>query len=224
MKIIGAGFGRTGTKSLQLALEQLGYNKCYHMEELLRDPSRVKYWSQAYKEENVEWDKLFEGYTAAVDFPVSMYYKQLADYYPDSKVILTIRDPEKWYESVKRTIYAFDPGPKVKLKLISKLPFSSKARNLFQVLRLNDKSIWDKFFQGKFKDKQYAIDKFNSHIKEVKENIPENRLLIFESKDGWGPLCEFLGKELPSDPYPSTNKRQDFHEWATGVAMDSLSS
>jgi hypothetical protein len=222
IKIIGAGFGRTGTKSLQLALQQLGFDKCYHMESLLRNPEQVKYWQSAYKEENVDWDTMFDGYQSIVDFPGSMYYKELFEHYPNAKVILSVRDPEKWYQSALSTIFSFDPGVAVKLKILFKMPFSSTARNLLKVIKLNDKSIWAKFFEGKFKDKDYAINKFNNHIEEVKAIIPSEQLLIFEAKDGWKPLCEFLNVPIPETDYPRTNKGEDFHAWATGVVKEVL--
>jgi len=222
LKIIGAGFGRTGTKSLQLALETLGFDKCYHMEALFRNPEGVKQWASAYKEEPVDWDTLFQGYQSIVDFPGSIYYKELFQKYPDAKVILSIREPEGWYKSALKTIFAFDPGPAIKIKLLLKMPFSATARNFFKVIQLNDKSIWAKFFEGKFKDKDYAINKFNSHIEEVKATIPENQLLIFEAKEGWEPLCNFLGVPIPETDYPRTNKGEDFHTWAKGIVKDVL--
>ncbi len=222
IQVIGAGYGRTGTKSLQLALEQLGLNKCYHMEVLLRNPAGVKHWQNAYKETDVDWDDLFEGYQAIVDFPGSMYYKQLTEHYPDAKVILSVRDAESWYKSVASTIFAFDPGPAIKLRMLLSMPFSSTARNLFKVITLNEKSIWQKHFEGKFKDKDYAIGNYNAHIEEVKRNIPADKLLIFEAKDGWEPLCQFLGKDVPDTPYPRSNKKDDFATWAKGIVRDTL--
>ena len=222
MKIIGAGYGRTGTKSLQLALEQLGFGKCYHMEELLRNPSGVIHWENAYHEQDVDWDLLFKKYNSIVDFPGSMYYDRLADFYQEAKVILTIRDPEKWYESVNKTIFRFDPGPSIKLKLLLSMPFSSTSIILFKVIQLNDKSIWKKYFSGKFKDKEFAIQKFVNHIEEVKKRIPKDRLLVFNVKEGWDPLCAFLNVEVPTGPFPKTNISANFHEWATGVVKEVL--
>lgn len=123
MKVIGAGFGRTGTKSLQEALTILGYGPCYHMEALFRNPTDVKHWNDALNDRETDWGRLFENYNSAVDFPVSIYYKQLAQYYPDSKFILTVRDTEKWHASALSTIYAFEPNVKTKLRMIAKLPF-----------------------------------------------------------------------------------------------------
>lgn len=222
IKIIGAGYGRTATKSLQLALEELGYGKCYHMEELLRNPEGVKYWKNAMDKSKVDWDSLFSEYHSIVDFPGSIYYKELYEHYPEAKVILSIRDADSWYDSVYSTIFSFDPGPALKLKVLFSMPFSVKARNLFKVIMLNNKSIWGKLFEGKFKDKTYAIENYNAHNEEVKKSIPPDMLLIFEAKDGWEPLCNFLGKEIPSIPFPRTNKKDDFHTWAKGLIKEIL--
>ncbi|MEP2936441.1 MAG: sulfotransferase family protein [Gilvibacter sp.] len=223
LKVIGAGYGRTGTKSLQLALEKLGFDNCYHMEALFRNSSDVKHWKNAYEEKPTDWGTLFSNYNSAVDFPTSMYYKELADYFPDSKIVLTTRDPEKWYNSAFSTIYSFDPGIGVKLKMLLSLPFSSTARNLFKVILLNEKSLWKKYFEGKFEDKEYAIGKFNQHIVDVKREIPENRLLLFHPRDGWAPLCEFLNVPVPDEPFPNANKGEDFASWAKGIIKEVLS-
>ncbi len=222
MKVIGAGYGRTGTKSLQIALEVLGFGKCYHMEELMRNPEGIKHWEDAYNNNPVDWDTLFSNYNSIVDFPGSMYYKELHTHYPDAKVILSIRDPERWYNSVKSTIYSFDPGPAIKINMLIKMLFSSTARNLFKVINFQKKAIWKKYFEGRFEDKEYAINKFNKHIEEVMSIIPNNKLLIFEAKDGWKPLCNFLEVGIPSEPYPFNNKKEDFSVWAKGIVKEIL--
>ncbi|MBT8305008.1 MAG: sulfotransferase family protein [Bacteroidia bacterium] len=220
LKVIGAGFGRTGTRSLQIALEQIGFGKCYHMVALFKNPQDVKHWQDAYDGKKVDWESLFEGYSSAVDFPPSLYYKELASFYPDAKVILTVRDPKKWYKSAFSTIFSFNPGTMFKLKLLFKLPFSSNARNMIKIIKLNEKSIWQRLFEGKFEDEEYAINRFNTHIEEVKELIPEDKLLIFRPQDGYKPLCEFLDVAVPSEPFPNTNMRQDFHEWVKSILKD----
>ena len=222
MKIIGAGFGRTGTKSLQQALEVLGYGPCYHMEKLLQNPHHIKHWKKAYSGERIDWSEIFNGYNAAVDFPTCLFYKELMGFYPEAKVILTVRDPEAWYNSVSKTIYNFDPGASTKIKMLSKMPFSNKARNLFQALMANNKFVWDQYFEGRFEDKAYAIDKFLAHIEEVKSTVPEDKLLVYEVKDGWDALIKFLDKEEPFSVFPRTNKKEDFKEWAVGVVNEVL--
>lgn len=190
------------------------------MEELLRNPAGVKHWKTAYDRRPVQWDQLFHNYQAVVDFPGALYYKEIAGYYPDARVVLTVRDPDAWYDSVKRTIYSFDPGPALKAKMLLSMPFSSTARNLFQVIMLNDKSIWKRQFQGSFQNRDYAIQNYLNHIEEVKRTIPADRLLVFDCKDGWEPLCRFLGQDAPAGSYPRTNRKEDFHTWARGIVKD----
>ena len=112
IKVIGAGFGRTGTDSLREALNDLGY-KCYHMHELkqyMGDPSnddKILYEIVFKNNAKGDWDKLYKprNYSANVDFPTSRYYFEMLKQYPNAKVILTVRDANRWYDSVKGSIY-----------------------------------------------------------------------------------------------------------------------
>lgn len=211
MEVIGAGFARTGTKSLQEALEILGYGKCYHMVTLFGNPQDIKYWEAAATGQKVEWEKLFDGCKSVVDFPGSFYYKELMSKYPDAKIILSKRDAESWYNSAYSTIYSFNPGVKTKLKLVSFALFNERARNLLRIVKMNKLTIWDRLFQKRFEDKDFAIKVFNDHIRDTIQYVPKEKLLVFEAKDGWGPLCEFLNKPIPSVPYPKLNSKEDFH-------------
>lgn len=222
IKVIGAGFGRTGTKSLQLALEKLGYDKCYHMDELTLNPQGVGYWERADKGEDIDWDQLFKGYQSIVDFPGSIHCKKLAAHYPEAKVILTVRDPEKWYNSARSTIFSFNPGILLKLRLLASLPFSSTARYLFRVIKLIKRSIWKGFFQGQFLDKEFAINHFNEHTDKVQSQISEDRLLVFEVKEGWEPLCRFLNKDIPDEPFPMSNQKEGFETGARNMVREVL--
>ena len=112
LKLIGAGLGRTGTASLKVALEELGIGRCYHMSEILQNPACTQDWIDAANG-NADWDKIFSGYTATVDNPGCGFWRELADYYPNAKVILTIRDAEKWYESTDETCLLYtSPSPR----------------------------------------------------------------------------------------------------------------
>jgi len=99
LQVIGAGFGRTGTLSLRQALVELGLGACYHMNDIRDDPGKADDWTKAWRKEAVDWDQVFAGYRSAVDFPVSLFYQELMEKYPQAKVILTVRDPGKWYLS-----------------------------------------------------------------------------------------------------------------------------
>jgi len=210
LKIIGTGLGRTGTYSLKLALEQLGFEKCYHMAELFQHPDGLVFFEKAEKGEVVDWDALFEGYDCAVDYPVARYYKQLMAKYPGAKVIHTVRDPESWYQSASQTIiWASKPSFGRILKMMTKLPFAPELRRQMPVLKFDGKLI-DLEFGKEYKNKEKVIEHFNQHNKEVTDSVPKERLLVFNLKDGWKPLCEFLGVPVPDNPFPHSNSKDEF--------------
>jgi hypothetical protein len=200
VEIIGAGFGRTGTMSLKVALEELGYGPCYHMVEVFENPTHIELWNAAAQGESVDWKKLFSGYQATVDWPAAAFYKELMEVYPEAKVLLTVRDPDKWYESTKNTIYS---GPRQASSQIT--PAGGHPRQMIENL------VWEGTFGGNFEDREYAIEVFNLHNKEAKEYVPSDRLLVYEVKEAWGPLCEFLMVEAPKDkPFPHLNDTESF--------------
>ncbi|MDQ3019929.1 MAG: sulfotransferase family protein [Bacteroidota bacterium] len=218
LKIIGTGLGRTGTHSLKLALEQLGFGKCYHMIELIQHPEGLKYFQQAEKDEHVNWEELFEGYHSAVDYPVARYYKQLIKYYPDAKIIHTIRDAESWYKSVTDTIFwVSKPSLWRILKVAVHLPFSSETRSRLPVFKFNGKLIELEFGKD-LKNKEEVIRRFNLHNEEVIKTIPKERLLVFNPKGGWDPLCNFLNVPVPENPFPKSNTKDEFIQRAKTVA------
>lgn len=199
MNVIGAGFGRTGTLSLKLALEQLGFDPCYHMQEVIKRPTHIRLWQEIASGEEIPWPQIFEQFAAGVDFPVSNYYQELLQAYPTAKVILTVRDPERWYESTLNTIYQMNKMPAHLFWFIPPLA---------QFDRMTRKVIWDGLFHGRFEDKAYAIKIFNDHILEVKQTVPAEQLLVFHPRDGWEPLCEFLDVPVPKGkPFPHVNDR-----------------
>ncbi len=188
LKIIGSGFGRTGTLSLKTALEELGF-PCYHMVECFpKGPDHWKLWEQALGgEEN--WEQIFAGFTATVDFPASTSFARLAEYYPDAKVIHTVRDPEAWFQSTQDTIFA--------RHWMDYLPGSPAGG--YMKATIND------YFDGRMHDKAYLLNRFEEHTAAVKAAVPADRLLIFEVKQGWEPLCDFLQMPVPTIPFPRVN-------------------
>jgi hypothetical protein len=211
IKVIGAGFGRTGTLSIKLALEQLGFGRCYHMVELLENPQQVHFWEDAGRGKSVNWEALFQGYQATVDFPGYRHYKQLMQYYPEAKVLLSVRDPEKWYESSYNTIYQAAPGLGQKIQMAFKLPFSARLRHLLRVFRMAG-TVWKEDFSGRFEDKAFALEVFHRHNEEVKQIVPAHRLLVYEVKQGWEPLCKFLDVPVPGTPFPKVNEQAGFKD------------
>lgn len=203
LQIIGAGFGRTGTLSLKTALEQLGY-PCYHMVECFpKGPQHWRLWEEALAG-RPDWDALFKGFTATVDFPACTSYKALADYYPDAKVILSVRDPEKWFQSVQDTIFA--------PHWIEFLP-SSEA-GAYMKATIND------YFDGRMHDREHLVRRFIEHTEAVKAAIPPERLLIFEAVQGWEPLCDFLGHPVPEGDYPHVNDTQATKDLIKAIIAD----
>lgn len=206
MQVIGAGFGRTGTASLKAALEELGFGPCYHMIEVFEHPEHADFWLAAWRGELVGWDGFLGGYEAAVDWPACTFYEELFGRDPDAKVLLSVRDPERWYESTRNTIYE-----------ISKITAGSRLSRaifafvglfvpgVFEVGRMGSEIIWQGTFDGRFEDRSHAIKVFERHNEEVRRRVPQDRLLVYEVKEGWEPLCEFLGVEEPDSPFPRLN-------------------
>ena len=179
LKVIGVGFGRTGTKSLKVALEDLGFDKCYHLGELVQHPEHVTYWEKADRGESVDWDTLFVGYQATTDYPGLEYWRELVTYYPESKVILTVRDPDAWYESFREEVMGFGLSWTEKLWLALRYPFSANARYFSRVMRMMQVDL-DEEFEGRFEDKAYSLAYFHRHIAEVKAFVPAERLLVYQ--------------------------------------------
>lgn len=209
IKVIGLGMGRTGTSSLKLALEQLGYGPCYHMEELIKNPADVRFWHELDKHGDTDWASLFSNYQSAVDFPAIGYYKDILRVYPDAKIILTMRDEQSWYNSAIKTILNAEPGFLDKLKMSIKLPFSPHMRNLIQVFKLS-KKFWLKNVGTQYKDEAVAIDFYRQWNEKIRQEFPAANLLVYNVKEGWPPLCQYLEVPVPDTPFPKTNSRQDF--------------
>jgi len=198
LRVIGAGLGRTGTMSLKLALEQLGFGRCYHMMEVFVLPKAPDRWRRAAAGEAVDWEEVFEGFGATVDWPSAQFYRELAARYPDAKVILTVRDPEAWFRSTQATIFSdptFARSPEPWRAMVAKVITTPLG--------------------GRLDDHDTLIARFNAHNDEVKRVIPKDRLLVFEASQGWGPLCAFLGVPAPDQPFPRTNTTED---WAARAA------
>jgi hypothetical protein len=208
VKVIGAGFGRTGTSSLKAALEELGFDPCYHMTEVFANPEHADFWLAAWRGEPVDWDGVLGGYEASVDWPACTFYAELMQRHPDAKVLLSVRDPERWYESTRSTIYEL--GRISTGSHLSRLSFALLTLLAFGSFKtgqgpMTEEIVWQGTFDGKFEDKRHAIGVFDRHNEEVQRRVPKDRLLVYEVKEGWGPLCEFLGVEEPDKPFPHIN-------------------
>lgn len=211
IKIIGAGLPRTGTNTLKQSLEMLGISKTYHMKELIVNPDDLHHWLTLEAGETPDWDDLYDGFQASVDFPCYPWYKEHMARYPNAKVIMTVRPFEPWYNSVKSTIWTAGPQTVFeKLAMLLKLLFNPRLRKVIQCVKLSKRNIFEKHWQGRFEDKQFAEQVFNQHMEDVKANVPAGKLLIYDVRDGWGPLCEFLDVPQPDEALPHLNKRENF--------------
>ncbi len=197
LQVIGAGFGRTGTTSLKAALEQLGFSKCHHMEEVMKSGAQVRFWQTLADGGEVAWDEVFEGFQSSCDWPSCTYWEKLHHHYPDAKIVLTVRDETRWYESVRQTIY---PATFLLPRWLDWLvpPFA-------RLKKMTVASIWDGVFDGRLEDRAHALQVYREHIAHVKATAPGDQLLVFEAKDGWAPLCRFLNVPVPENDYPHLN-------------------
>lgn len=199
LKVIGAGFGRTGTHSLKLALETLGFGPCHHMFELRDDPAQVRAWDEVARGASPDWEALFAGYRSQVDWPGALYWRQLAARYPNAKVILTVRDPDDWFDSVQRTIWPF-----MRDRAAHDTP------NKRAIGELTYRLVAEGIFGGRMDDRAHATSVFRDHIEEVKRTIPATWLLVYDVAEGWRPLARFLEVATPKAPFPHSNSSRDF--------------
>jgi hypothetical protein len=193
--VIGVGFGRTGTLSLKGALERLGFGPCEHMEDVLARPERIEQWAAAGA--GSDWDAIYQGYRSTVDWPGARFWRELADHYPSAPMVLTVRDPRKWYESADIALYQ---------------PFvnAPDGTGVARMRAMLGSVIWDGQFDGRFADRDHALHVFTEHIAAVRREIPPERLLVFDVRQGWAPLCDFLGVATPDEPFPRLNDRASF--------------
>ncbi len=193
LKVIGAGLGRTATFSMKFALEHLGIGPCYHMSEVLAGARRnIPLWLDVVAGKP-DWETIFEGYQSTTDYPACTYWRELAEHYPEAKVILTVRDPDSWFDSVTETIFS---------ERMNAQTHDSPFGALLQGVALNA-------FAGRKNDRAFMTGWFTRRNQEVADALPPERLLVFEPKRGWKPLCEFLGVPVPKVPFPRVNSRDE---------------
>jgi hypothetical protein len=206
--LIGAGLPRTGTLTQKQAFEQLGLGPCYHWVNVLADLDQVELWDQAL-DGNPPWEQIFAGHHSSADWPGGYFYSELMDYYPDAKVLLSVRDPESWEPSFRETIVEMCFGN-------SLMPLLAHARaavdpKFQRYLELVDRMFWapeGTFSQGH--EPEQLMEQMVAHHERVKREVPADRLLVWEVREGWEPLCEFLEVPVPDEPFPHANDRETF--------------
>jgi len=197
LKVVGAGFGRTGTLSLKHALERLGFGPCYHMMEAFQRPDHIAMWHRLAFGNSMDWDLVFRDFCATVDWPAARWWREIAAHFPEAKVLLSVRDPEAWYQSMSDTIYQ-----PMKWPIPAGVPEVVKLQT-----EMGRKAILAETFDNRFEDKAHAIEVFKRHSQEVSDTIDPARLLVFDVREGWAPLCRFLEVPVPSEPFPRLNDK-----------------
>ena len=202
LSVIGSGFGRTGTMSLKIALEHLGFGPCHHMEEVMDHPDQLDHWRAAAKGETVNWDEVFNGYRSTVDWPGAHYWRQLAAAYPDARVIHTTRPADDWWASYSKTI----------LMVLSEAGSGDVNHEMRTIPEMAHAIVAEQTFGSKCDDKIAALNAFDKRAKDVVSSISPDRLLLFEVTDGWEPLCDFLDVPVPDQIFPRSNNLDAFVE------------
>lgn len=197
LRVVGAGLGRTGTRSLKTALEQLLGAPCYHMLEVFEHPEHVPAWHDAARGTMPDWRALLRGYAAAVDWPAAAYWRELAGGFPDALVLLSVRDPERWWESANETIFA-----------VIRNALSSDASDTGWTEMVRE--MFASRFTPALEDRDTCIAAYLRHNQAVRDAVPASRLVEWTAADGWAPLCAALGVPEPREPFPRTNTREEW--------------
>jgi hypothetical protein len=208
MKVIGAGLPRTGTATLKAALDRLGLGPCYHMSEVMAHHEHADRWVSVNSGEPVDWDRVLDGYRSCVDWPASGFWRELAAAYPEAKVVLTVRDPHRWFASFHELLgegglpsLTAETAPEPARPLLATM---ERIRPLLD--RIAKATFGPDFSAGTHFDEDETVAAFQRHTETVREALPAERLLVFDVRAGWGPLCDFLGVPPPADPFPHLNE------------------
>ena len=202
LQVIGAGMPRTGTLSLKTALEHLGFGPCHHMTEVFAHPEQWPLWDRIGDGEDVEWDDIFGPYRSTTDAPGVYFWRQLAARYPAARLILTERDPQRWYDSMAATI--FSPRHRETLQ-------GSPVGAIIAKLARRSWGGRDDALRSGPPSREVMIGLFEAHNAAVRAEVPPERLLIYGVAQGWEPICAFLGVPVPDMPFPQVNNTDEFH-------------
>jgi hypothetical protein len=205
MKVIGAGLPRTATLTQKIALEMVGLGPCYHMVNVLSDLSLAPEWAAAF-DGKADWDAIFAGHQSSVDWPGSFFWRELIDYYPDAKVLLSVRSGESWATSMKNTIWGvFYDDVLMRHLSDARANVDPGWRDYIELM----KAMWRKSGllgeMGSVFDPAVLAAGIERHNQEVKDTVPADRLLVWSPADGWEPLCRFLEVPVPQAPLPRVN-------------------
>ena len=204
LKVIGAGLPRTGTMSLKYALRDLLGGRCYHNSEVHIGRTHVPEWTAALAGEP-DWDRVYDGYVAAVDWPTSAFWAELMEAYPDALVLLSLReDAAAWWRSMDTTVMESFRHP--------------VGRTRPEGWRMAY-GVWEKAFgEPFFDDAERLMRAYDEHVRRVREGVPADRLVEWTVGDGWEPLCAALGVAVPEgEAFPHLNTGAEWQEARAAV-------
>lgn len=190
LSIVGAGYGRTGTTSLRLALEKLGFNSCFKVGSSCVG---MFLWNRFKEKKSIDWKTVLFGFQSTLDLPMCLFYRELSEVFPSAKVILTVRDSQQWYESIKTVFLDNVLNPE--------LVYSYPEQKEYLI------DLFSHAFGHNLADRSCIIAAYERHNAEVQDSISRDRLLVYDVGHGWEPLCGFLGVPVPKDPFPHVNSK-----------------
>jgi len=199
LEVIGPGFGRTGTLSTKAALERLGFSKCHHMVEVLENREQIDIIHAAARGEPTDWAALFRDYRAQLDWPCCAFWRELTDAFPEARVVLTVRHTESWLRSINETILP-------RMRALKDVPPDMRAwADMVRAV------IVERTFGGEIDDLGHVAAVYERHNEEVISTVPRDRLLVYDVRYGWDPLCRFFRAPTPDEPFPRTNSAAEFN-------------
>jgi hypothetical protein len=209
LDVVGAGFGRTGTNSLKIALEMLGFGPCHHMFEVRDRPEQIRFWTAAARGERSDWDIVFKGFRSSVDWPSAYFSREIAAHYSNAKVVLSVRPDEDWLKSIHATIYQSLKNRTLRTTALAR----EQGEMAYDIIER-------KTFGERLGDPAHALAVYRAHIAEVKAAIDPARLLVYDVAEGWEPLCRHLDVPIPAEPFPRTNSTDEFRARAAARLVE----
>ncbi|MDJ0593663.1 MAG: sulfotransferase [Pleurocapsa sp. MO_226.B13] len=201
-RVLVVGMSRTGTDSMKRAMEILYGEPAYHMSVVLNKPQHLQFWSNLafglVRPEEADWQQVFQGFVATTDMPSAYYFEHIAKTFPEAKVILTLRDEQEWIESHCRLVQAT-----LRFRFIRFLPPLNRFWPFAE--QLNRLIFGEESIDNNVINQRVVLTAYRNHNERVRQIIPAERLLEFNVQKGWSPLCEFLGVQTPSTPFPHRN-------------------
>mmetsp|Transcript_24042 Transcript_24042/g.34381 ORF Transcript_24042/g.34381 Transcript_24042/m.34381 type:complete len:382 (+) Transcript_24042:102-1247(+) len=216
LKVIGVGYGRTGTYSLALALDELGF-PTLHTQHLYENEKIFAHFVDNIFYKSIQQDEVITpdmytpdfdllvngGFTATMDLPFALYYKQIHELYPDCKFILTVREnSEVWFRSWDVMTKSITQPAQYGRFFSDVNRLNYYMRWLFSIVN-SDKKYLNAPFPLPAQNKAKSILSYEAHNEKVRNSIPSSQLLEYNVRQGWEPLCKFL--EIPEANCPSTH-------------------